>query len=194
MLKQQPLPDEPKAADTQLPLSDPATFTRMAEKAKPRLYAIALRRTRCAADAEDVVQEALMKAWRTIDAFRGEAMFSTWLTRILLNEVHQLQRRRDYRDLEFQDSLTVPEQMAFESGRLLPGSSPELELLRSDASDLLRRAIKRLPKAFRQVLQLEIAEEKTCVEMAKELAISVPALKSRRLRARLELMKRMAAV
>ena len=175
-------------------LSDPAVFTQMAEKAKPRLYAIALRRTRSAADAEDVVQEALMKAWRTIESFRGEAMFTTWLTRILLNEVHQLQRRRDYRDLEFQESLAVPELLAIESGRLTPGASPEQELLRSDASHLLHRAIRHLPKAFRQVLQLEISQERSCVEMAEALSISVPALKSRRLRARTELIKRMAAV
>ena len=175
-------------------LSDPMTFSSLAESAKPRLYAIALRRTRSTADAEDAVQDTLLRAWKTIASFRGDALFSTWLTRILLNEIHQLQRRRDYRNLEFQDSLTIPELIAIERGHLVPGASPEQALLRSDALRLLHHAIAKLPKAFRQVLQLEINGERTCVEMARELSLSLPAVKSRRIRARVELLKRMAAI
>ena len=165
----------------------------MAELARPKLYAIALRRTRSTADAEDAVQETLMKAWKTSATFRGDSLYSTWLTRILLNEIYQLQRRRDYRDLDFQESLLVPELMAIQSGRLAPCPSPEQEVMHFDAVRNFRRAISRLPKAFRQVLQLEIHGEKTSVEMAEELSISLPAVKSRRLRARTELMKRIAA-
>ena len=175
-------------------LTNPSNFSTKAEMTKPVLYAIALRRTRCPADAEDAVQETLLKAWKMIATFRGEALFSTWLTRILINEIHQLQRRRNYRDLEFQASLRMPELIAIERGHLVPFPSPEQALLRSDAKRQLHHAIGRLPKAFRQVLQLEINEERTCVEMATELSLSLPAVKSRRIRARTELMKRMAAV
>ncbi len=172
---------------------DAVAFEHLAGLHRPRLYRIALRRTRSAADAEDAVQETLIKAWTALGSFREESKFSTWTTRILFNEIFQLQRRGDYRRLDFPESLSIVEADAFSSGRMEPLRTPEEQCVQADARAYLYRAVSKLPGTLRQVLQLDLEGRHTCNEIAERLRITVPAVKTRKLRARHELLKRVSS-
>ncbi len=169
---------------------DNAAFNELVVRHEGKLRNVALRLTGSMSDAEDVVQQSLMKAFEKIRNFRGDSQFSTWVTRIVLNESLMFLRRR-----RREVSSRFP--LHNEEGELLPDveladslPDPEATVATQESADLLRHTITTLPKAWSAVIVLHDIEGKTIEETANRMGISVAAAKSRRLRARLELRRR----
>ena len=130
-------------------------------------------------DADDLVQDALLKVWCRLSTFRSEASFRTWMTRVAMNEVLQSYRR---------ERRTPPCQI----GRHLDGfssadESPHRCFIRLEATTAVRDALARLPERYREVLILRDLDQLTTEEAAQSLQETVPALKTRLFRARLML-------
>lgn len=162
-------------------------FALLVERHQRSVYHIVLGILGNPADAEEVLQEGFLKALQHLSGFRGEAKFRTWLTRIAINEARM--RIRKYRS-KLHDSLDE----SFESEsdlapRELRDWRPNPEEIHSGAElkSLLERAIRALPTLYREVLILRDVEHLSSDEVAAALEISVPAAKTRLLRARLML-------
>ena len=141
-------------------------------------------------DAEDSVQEAFLKAYVHLDQFQGGAEFSTWLSRIVVNECLMLMRVRRrarfiYLDEEPPEPKGLPVQL---SSR---GPDPEGELAYRQLSTALRSEVRRIPPLLRNVMLLRDIKGLPVKDVADELGISVSAAKSRLVRARAELRLRM---
>jgi RNA polymerase sigma-70 factor (ECF subfamily) len=141
-----------------------------------------------AADAEEVVQEAVMKALAALPRFRGEAKFSTWLIQITINEA-RLKRRKDRRHLY--DS--IDEQQTDDQGDAFPKDFadwreiPSEELQRKELREALKRALDSLAPKYREVLILRDIQHLTIQETAQVLNISEGNVKTRLLRARFQM-------
>jgi RNA polymerase sigma-70 factor (ECF subfamily) len=145
------------------------------------------------ADAEEVVQEAVLKAYKALASFRGEAKFSTWLLKITLNEARMKLRRsrvesevslEDFADND--DSDYTPAVLT--DWREIPSESLERKELR----DTLRRAVNELPEKYREVLFLRDCREMNIEETAQLLDISIGMVKTRLFRARMMMQKMLA--
>lgn len=157
-----------------------------------RVYRIALSLVKEEAEAEDVAQEAFLKAFRELATFRGEAKFSTWLISITLNEAR---RRLRHQKLVRMESLDEP---AENRAGLAPAmlrdwrEIPSEALERREMKALLQMAIGRLPPLYREVLVLRDMEGLSIAETSLALAISTAAVKVRLHRARMMLQKDLA--
>ena len=141
-------------------------------------------------DAEDEVQNAMWKAFEHIGQFQRDAKFSTWLTRIVVNQcLMRLRQARRARFLYIDDTQIGEEIATLELPDLR--RSPEQELGQSEVAVVLQREINRIPPLLRKVFQLRDIQQMPMPEVASELGISVAAAKSRLLRARVELRQRM---
>ena len=141
-------------------------------------------------DAEDSVQDAFLKAYEHLDQFQGGAEFSTWLSRIVVNECLMLMRVRRrtrfvYLDEGPSDTRAVPVQVPG------AGPDPEGELAYFQLNDVLLGEVKRIPPMLRNVMLLRDVEGLPVGDVAQQLGITVSAAKSRLVRARAELRLRM---
>ncbi len=141
-------------------------------------------------EAEDELQNAWWKAWQHIDTFAGDSRFTTWLTRIVMNQcLMRLRQTRRARFVYLDAPAPGEERISFE----LPdgGETPEQGLGRREVSDLVRREIARIPPLLRHALVLREVNQLPMPEVAETLGISIAATKSRLLRARHELRSRL---
>ena len=140
-------------------------------------------------DAEDEVQNACWKAYEHIGQFQRDAKFSTWLTRIVVNQCLMRLRQQRRQKLVCVDDTVGEEARVHE----LPseGVSPELELAQSQVAHVLRKEIHCIPPLLRHVFLLRDVEQLPMQDVADRLGISVAAAKSRLLRARLEIRNRL---
>ena len=140
-------------------------------------------------DAEDEVQNACWKAYENIGKFQQDSKFSTWLTRIVVNQC--LMRLRQMR----RSRLVYLEDTVSEDARPVdvvePSASPEQVLAKTEVAGVLRNEIRRIPPLLRNVFVLRDVQQRPMQEVAEELGISVAAAKSRLLRARQELRMRL---
>ena len=149
-----------------------------------RLYRVARGIVRDDGEAEDVVQEAYMRAFAHLRDFRGEASLSTWLTRITLNEaLGRVRRHRDTVDIEVLDRAEQGDSriLMFPT---VAGSNPEADAARAQLRALLERAIDELPDAFRTVFVMRAIEEMSIEETASQLGLRPETVKTRLHRAR----------
>ena len=156
------------------------------------VYVMALTLLKNEADAEEVAQEAFLKAFRNLVSFRGEAKFSTWLVSIALNEARSRLRRTNPVKMESLD------ESADEQGRISPAllrdwrEIPSETLEREDVRRMLQKAVDELPLIYRETFLLRDVEELTVLETAEVLGISVAAVKVRLHRARMTLQRELA--
>jgi RNA polymerase sigma-70 factor, ECF subfamily len=131
-------------------------------------------------DADDLLQEVQFRVWRSLSTFRAESAFRTWIIRVATNEVLQSYRREKRRAI-CQPLIDMD---------VLPASSesPHQSVVRAETAEMVRRAVSNLPPKYRQVLILRDLQEFTERETAHSLEFSIPAVKSRLLRARLKLL------
>jgi RNA polymerase sigma-70 factor (ECF subfamily) len=170
---------------------DPQRFHDLIRPYERTVYMMALSYMKNEADAEDVAQEAFIRAFRNLASFRAEARFSTWLISITLNEARTRLRR----------SATTATQSLDETGEDGASVSPALlrdwreipsdTLERQEIRDMLGRAVEDLPNIYRQVFLLRDVEELSINETAATLNIGVPLVKVRLHRARLMLQKQL---
>jgi RNA polymerase sigma-70 factor (ECF subfamily) len=152
-----------------------------------RVYAAAMAILRNEADAEDTVQEAMLKALANIRQFRAEARFSTWLIQITVNEALMRRRRERTRMMEAIDDRREEEgdytPRDFADWREIPSEALE----RKEVRQKLASALASLDRKYRQVFVLRDMEQLNIQETAEALGISVASVKTRLLRARLML-------
>ncbi len=156
------------------------------------VYLMALSYMKNEADAEDVAQEAFLKAFRALSSFRAESKFGTWLISITLNEARNRLRRKSAAPMQ---SLDVPPD---EEGAVSPAllrdwrEVPSEALERSEVKQMIASAVEALPEIYRSVFVLRDVEELSVNETAEALSLSVPAVKVRLHRARMMLQKQLA--
>jgi RNA polymerase sigma-70 factor (ECF subfamily) len=140
-------------------------------------------------DAEDEVQKACCKAFEHFEQYHGEAEFLTWLLRIVSNQCLMLIRIRRRARFVYIDADTDRERsIPIELPATTP--DPEQEVMNLELQEVLRKEIRHIPPLFRTVLILRDVEELPMADVAARLNITVPAAKSRLLRARSELRER----
>ena len=155
------------------------------------VYMMALSYMKNEADAEDVTQEAFLKAFHHLATFRSEAKFSTWLVGIALNEARSRLRHEGVMRMESIDD--TPE----EGGHISPAilrdwrEIPSEALEREEIREMLQKAITSLPDIYREVFLLRDVEELNNVETAAALCITVGNVKVRLHRARMMLQKQL---
>jgi RNA polymerase sigma-70 factor (ECF subfamily) len=151
-----------------------------------RLYRVARSVLNDDAEAEDVVQEAYVRAFTHLDSFRGEAQLSTWLTRIALNEaLGRLRRRRvtvTLKDIDTINDQGEARVIYLPSAR--QDSDPEATAARAEVRRLLEQAVDQLPAPFRMVFVLREIEEMSIEETATQLGLRPETVKTRLHRAR----------
>ena len=157
-----------------------------------RIYMMALSYMKNEADAEDIAQEAFVRAFRKLSTFRAESKFSTWLISITINEARTRLRRLALIRMESLDQL--PDEDKGISPALLRDwrEIPSEVIEREEVRNLIQRAIEQLPDIYQQVFLLRDVEELTTSETAEVLNISIPSAKVRLHRARMMLQKQLA--
>lgn len=169
---------------------DNAAFSELVERHQATCRRMALSILRDRSDAEDEVQNALWKAYEHLAQFQRDAKFSTWLSRIVVNQcLMRLRKDRRARFLYLDDVVVGDAPATLE----LPATAetPEEALAQSEIGAVLGREIRRIPPMLRDVFMLRDVEELPMDAVASRLGISIAAAKSRLLRARLELRGRM---
>jgi RNA polymerase sigma-70 factor, ECF subfamily len=169
-------------------------FAELIRPYERRVYVTALAILQNDADAQEVAQEAILKAFAHLNQFRGESRFSTWLTRVTINEARMRRRKqhseimKPFNELESED----------EEGQFIPQDFadwheiPSEELERKEVRDLLRKALAMLAEKYREVFVLRDIQHLSIEETAEAIGITPGTVKTRLLRARLMLRESLA--
>ena len=141
-------------------------------------------------DAEDAMQEAFLKAFEHLGEFQGNSRFYTWLVRIAVNQALMKLRRRRPNQISLDEEIDTGEDTM---PRVVEdwGPTPEERYEQTEMSHILSDVIGELDPSFRVVFQLRDIEEMSTEETAEALGLSIPAVKSRLLRARLKLRQKL---
>ena len=142
-------------------------------------------------DAEDVLQEAFLKAYEHLDQFQGNSRFYTWIVRIAVNQaLMKLRKRKSDRSVSLDEQIDTGEDtMVREIAAWDP--DPEQQYNQDELGGILTGAIQGLEPIYRTVFTLRDVEGLSTEETAEALDLSVPAVKSRLLRARLQLREKL---
>ncbi|HEV2306390.1 MAG TPA: sigma-70 family RNA polymerase sigma factor [Candidatus Acidoferrales bacterium] len=165
---------------------DISAFEALVTRYERKIYRLAQHITQNNEDAEDVSQEAFLKAFEHLGDFQGNSRFYTWLVRIAVNQALMKLRKRRNKDVSLDEEIETEE-------NFIPrevedwGPSPEDRYSQEELAQILSQVIGELDPSFRLVFQLRDIDELSTEETADALGISVPAVKSRLLRARLKL-------
>jgi RNA polymerase sigma-70 factor (ECF subfamily) len=170
---------------------DLSAFNELVGRYERKIFRLTMNITRNHEDAEDAMQDAFLKAYAHLKEFEGHSRFYTWLVRIAANEaLMKLRKRRP-------NQFSLDEPISGENEELMPreiedwGPSPEQRYAQSEMKEILSSVIDELEPAFRTVFVLRDVENLSTEETAKIVGISVPAVKSRLLRARLKLREKL---
>jgi len=169
---------------------DTAMFEVIMRRYNQRLYRVARSILRNDAEAEDVMQDAYVRAYRHLDQFEGKAKFATWLTRIAVHEA--LARKR--RSARFEEPDAAAEQKGDPMDQFASSlPSPEQQASNAELRSLLETTIEELPESYRTVLMLRDVEQMSISEAAEALQISEENVKVRLHRARAMIRKNLYA-
>jgi RNA polymerase sigma factor (sigma-70 family) len=168
---------------------DSSAFAELTRRHSKRILSVIYRITNNWQDAEDVLQESLMRAFVHLHTFESKASFSTWFTSIAMNTALMLLRKqRRFPRLAIDsaiDDRTESDRWEFRDHK----DNPEQDYVRQQKAELLRRAIVRLPRKWRSVVELQQMGDLSIKEIAQSLGISQAAVKSRLFRAKSVLMR-----
>jgi RNA polymerase sigma-70 factor (ECF subfamily) len=175
-------------------MADRATFTEQAMEHMPSLYSAALRMSRNPADAEDLVQETYLKAYRAFDTFAEGTNLKAWLYRILtntfINRYRAKKRRPEETELEDVEDFYLYRRLGgLEEARMSRSAEDELMDLFSEAE--VKEALEALPEQFRMAVLLADVEGFSYKEIAEILDIPMGTVMSRLHRGRKALQKRL---
>jgi RNA polymerase sigma-70 factor, ECF subfamily len=164
------------------------SFAALINQYDRHIYRLALNITGNQEDAEDVLQDSFLKAYTNLAQFQGNSRFYTWLVRIAVNEaLMKLRKRRGAswvsldEPVETEDRSLMPQEIADWA------DNPEESYAKAELQDILNQTMQELEPQFRTVFVLRDVENFSTEETARMLGLSVPAVKSRLLRARLKL-------
>lgn len=170
---------------------DAQAFTDLVKQYERKIYRLAKHITQNDEDAEDVLQESFLKAYEHLDNFQGNSKFYTWIVRIAVNEsLMKLRKRKGDRTVPLDEPVDTGEEMVTREIAVWE-DNPEQRYSREEIQEILDKAVEGLKPDFRTVFILRDIEELSTEETAETLGISVPAVKSRLLRARLALREKL---
>jgi RNA polymerase sigma-70 factor (ECF subfamily) len=166
---------------------DQNAFSELVTHYERKIYRLAKNITRNDEDAEDVLQDAFFKAYEHLDSFKGDSKFYTWIVRIAVNEaLMRLRKRKSDRSVSLDEPVEMGEETVAREIAVWE-DNPEQRYSKEEWRQILDEAVAGLKPDFRTVFMLRDIEELSTEETAEALGISVPAVKSRLLRARLAL-------
>ena len=171
---------------------DEQAFETLFKRYQRKTLAVVLRYTRVVEDAEDIVQQSFYKAFVHLCQFQGESSFSTWLTRIAINEALMFLRRiaavrevliDDIRDAGSADSLGIPDSNA----------DPETRCSQREEARILSQAVRNLRPALRTTIVLRELRELSTSETARRMGLSVGTVKGRIFRGKRQLRQKLGS-
>ena len=170
---------------------DMAAFEQLVKRHTAMIFRVAMHIMASPEDAEEVVQDAFLRAFQHLQDFEGRARFSTWLTRIAVNAA--LMKLRNLRrattislDQEADDGSTLADKVADWK------PNPEQLFSRTELREILQRALASLPHSYRVVFLLRDVEGLSVADTAEMLGLSIPNVKARLFRARLKLREQLS--
>ncbi len=170
---------------------DQNAFGELVNRYERKIYRLAKNITRNDEDAEDVLQDAFLKAYSHLDNFKGDSKFYTWIVRIAVNEaLMRLRKRKTDRSVPLDEPMDLGEETVNREIAVWE-DNPEQRYSKEEWRQILDEAVESLKPDFRTVFVLRDIEELSTEETAEALGISVPAVKSRLLRARLALREKL---
>jgi RNA polymerase sigma-70 factor (ECF subfamily) len=176
---------------TQAREGDTTAFGELVRRYEGKIFRLAQHITQNREDAEDVLQETFMKAYEHLDQFKGDSKFYTWIVRIAVNQaLMKLRQRKTDKSVSLDETIDTGEDMVVREIAAW-GEDPEQQLSREELGGILDSAIQGLEPLYRSVFVLRDIEELSTEETAEALGLTVPAVKSRLLRARLQLREKL---
>ena len=170
---------------------DSEAYGQLVRRYQNKIFRLAQHITQNREDAEDVLQETFLKAYEHLDQFQGNSRFYTWIVRIAVNQaLMKLRRRRNDKSVSMDETIDTGEDTIVREIAAWE-ENPEERLSRGELGDILDKAIEELDAPYRSVFVLRDIEELSTEETAEALGLSVPAVKSRLLRARLQLREKL---
>jgi RNA polymerase sigma-70 factor (ECF subfamily) len=170
---------------------DARAFGELVRRYEGKIFRLAQHVTQNREDAEDVLQETFMKAYEHLDQFKGDSKFYTWIVRIAVNQaLMKLRRRKTDKSVSLDETIDTGEDTVVREIAAWD-EDPEERFSREELGDILDAAIQSLEPPYRSVFVLRDIDELSTEETAEALNLSVPAVKSRLLRARLQLREKL---
>jgi RNA polymerase sigma-70 factor (ECF subfamily) len=170
---------------------DTGAFGELVRRYEGKIFRLAQHVTQNREDAEDVLQETFMKAYEHLDQFKGDSKFYTWIVRIAVNQaLMKLRRRKTDKSVSLDETIDTGEDTVTREIAAWD-ENPEQQFSREELGGILDTAIQSLEPPYRSVFVLRDIEELSTEETADALGLSVPAVKSRLLRARLQLREKL---
>jgi RNA polymerase sigma-70 factor (ECF subfamily) len=169
---------------------DATAFEELVSRYERKIFRLTMNITRNREDAEDAMQDAFLKSYSHLKTFQGDSRFYTWLVRIAANEALMRLRKRRPNQFSLDEPIEGDED-------LIPrelqdwGPGPEQRFAQTEMREILSGVIEELEPDYRIVFVLRDIEELSTEETAASLGISIPAVKSRLLRARLKLREKL---
>jgi RNA polymerase sigma-70 factor, ECF subfamily len=176
---------------TQARNRDAMAFNELVRRYEGKIFRLAQHVTQNREDAEDVLQETFLKAYEHLDQFKGDSKFYTWIVRIAVNQaLMKLRRRKTDKSVSLDETIDTGEDMVTREVAAWD-ENPEQRFSREELGGILDTAIEGLEPLYRSVFVLRDIEELSTEETAEALGLSIPAVKSRLLRARLQLREKL---
>ena len=170
---------------------DKSAFGELVRRYEGKIFRLAQHVTQNREDAEDVLQETFMKAYEHLDQFKGDSKFYTWIVRIAVNQaLMKLRRRKTDKTVSIDETIDTGEDTVVREIAAWD-ENPEQQFSRDELGSILDTAVRSLEPLYRSVFVLRDIEELSTEETAEALGLSVPAVKSRLLRARLQLREKL---
>jgi RNA polymerase sigma-70 factor, ECF subfamily len=185
-LPSQIVKDDESALVAAAKAGDVSAFETLVGRYERKIFRLTQNITQNREDAEDAMQEAFLKAFEHLQAFEGNSRFYTWLVRIAVNQALMKLRKRRPNVVSLDEEVDTGEDMVPREVEDW-GPSPMDRYEQTELSGILGKVIGELDPPFRIVFQLRDIEQLSTEETAEALSLSVPAVKSRLLRARLKL-------
>jgi RNA polymerase sigma-70 factor, ECF subfamily len=174
-------------------LGDSDAFNGLAERYQRNIFRLAQNITQNREDAEDVLQETFLKAYEHLPDFHGDSKFYTWIVRIAVNEALMKLRKRKWDKTVWLDEPVDTGEDTVAREIAVWEDNPEQRYSKEELHDILDKAVNGLAPPYRTVFVLRDMEGLSTEETAEALELSVPAVKSRLLRARLQLRDKLTA-
>ncbi len=170
---------------------DTVAFSELVRRYQSKIFRLAQHITQNREDAEDVLQETFLKAYEHLDQFQGNSKFYTWIVRIAVNQaLMKLRRRKTDRSVSLDETIDTGEDNIVREIAAW-GEDPEERFSREELGEILNSAVQGLEPPYRSVFVLRDIEDLSTEETADALGLSIPAVKSRLLRARLQLREKL---
>jgi RNA polymerase sigma-70 factor (ECF subfamily) len=170
---------------------DATAFNELVRRYEGKIFRLAQHVTQNREDAEDVLQETFLKAYEHLDQFKGDSKFYTWIVRIAVNQaLMKLRRRKTDKTVSLDETIDTGEDTVTREVAAWD-EDPEQRFSRDELGGILDNAVDSLEPLYRSVFVLRDIEELSTEETAEALGLSIPAVKSRLLRARLQLREKL---